>query len=121
MCEYAHAMGNGPGNLKQYWDAIRAHPRLLGGCIWEWVDHGLRQHTPSGEEWFAYGGDFGDEPNDGNFRIDGLNFPDRIPPHRPRRVQAHHPAGPRRAGRSALRHHQHPQSLRLPVAATPRR
>ena len=79
MCEYARAMGNGPGNLKQYWDAIRAHPRLLGGCIWEWVDHGLRQHTPSGEEWFAYGGDFGDEPNDGNFCIDGLNFPDRIP------------------------------------------
>jgi len=79
MCEYAHAMGNGPGNLKEYWDAIRAHPRLLGGCIWEWVDHGLRQHTPAGEEWFAYGGDFGDEPNDGNFCIDGLNFPDRIP------------------------------------------
>ena len=79
MCEYAHAMGNGPGNLKEYWEAIRTHPRLLGGCIWEWVDHGIRQHTPSGEEWFAYGGDFGDEPNDGNFCIDGLNFPDRIP------------------------------------------
>jgi len=79
MCEYAHAMGNGPGNLKEYWEAIRAHPRLLGGCIWEWVDHGIRQRTESGEEWFAYGGDFGDEPNDGNFCIDGLNFPDRIP------------------------------------------
>ncbi|MFB3879783.1 MAG: glycoside hydrolase family 2 TIM barrel-domain containing protein [Armatimonadota bacterium] len=79
MCEYAHAMGNGPGNLKEYWEAIRAHPRLLGGCIWEWVDHGIRQRTESGEEWFAYGGDFGDEPNDGNFCIDGLNFPDRLP------------------------------------------
>ena len=79
MCEYAHAMGNGPGNLKEYWEAIRSHPRLLGGCIWEWVDHGIRQRTASGEEWFAYGGDFGDEPNDGNFCIDGLNFPDRIP------------------------------------------
>jgi beta-galactosidase/beta-glucuronidase len=79
MCEYAHAMGNGPGNLKEYWEAIRAHPRLLGGCIWEWVDHGIRQRTESGEEWFAYGGDFGDHPNDGNFCIDGLNFPDRIP------------------------------------------
>ena len=79
MCEYAHAMGNGPGNLKEYWEAIRAHPRLLGGCIWEWVDHGIRQRTASGEEWFAYGGDFGDEPNDGNFCIDGLSFPDRIP------------------------------------------
>jgi beta-galactosidase/beta-glucuronidase len=79
MCEYAHAMGNGPGNLREYWDAIDAHTRLLGGCVWEWVDHGLRRHTPSGEEWFAYGGDFSDAPNDGNFCIDGLNFPDRIP------------------------------------------
>ena len=79
MCEYAHAMGNGPGNLKEYWEAIRTYPRLLGGCIWEWVDHGLRQRTEAGEEWFAYGGDFGDEPHDGNFCIDGLNFPNRIP------------------------------------------
>ena len=79
MCEYAHAMGNGPGNLKEYWEAIRTHPRLLGGCIWEWVDHGIRMHTETGEEWFAYGGDFDDHPNDGNFCIDGLNFPDRIP------------------------------------------
>lgn len=79
MCEYAHAMGNGPGNLKEYWETIYKYPRLIGGCVWEWVDHGIRQHTPSGEEWFAYGGDFGDEPNDGNFCIDGLNFPDRIP------------------------------------------
>jgi beta-galactosidase/beta-glucuronidase len=79
MCEYAHAMGNGPGNLKEYWDAIYAHPRLIGGCIWEWVDHSVRRHTETGEEWFAYGGDFDDHPNDGNFCIDGLNFPDRIP------------------------------------------
>jgi beta-galactosidase/beta-glucuronidase len=79
MCEYAHAMGNGPGNLQEYWDAIYAAPRLMGGCVWEWVDHGIRQTTETGEEWFAYGGDFGDKPNDGNFCIDGLNFPDRIP------------------------------------------
>jgi beta-galactosidase/beta-glucuronidase len=79
MCEYAHAMGNGPGNLKEYWDAIRAHPRLIGGCVWEWSDHGLRQRTGAGDEWFAYGGDFGDQPNDGNFCIDGLTFPDREP------------------------------------------
>lgn len=79
MCEYAHAMGNGPGNLKEYWEAIRASPRLMGGCVWEWVDHSIRQHTLEGEEWFAYGGDFGDFPNDGNFCIDGLNFPDRLP------------------------------------------
>jgi beta-galactosidase/beta-glucuronidase len=79
MCEYAHAMGQGPGNLKEYWDAIRAHPRLLGGCIWEWVDHGVRARTEKGEEYIAYGGDFGDKPHDGNFCIDGLCFPDRIP------------------------------------------
>ena len=79
MCEYAHAMGNGPGNLKEYWETIRRHPRLMGGCIWEWVDHSVRMHTQSGEEWFAYGGDFGDQPNDGDFCVDGLNFPDRIP------------------------------------------
>jgi beta-galactosidase/beta-glucuronidase len=79
MCEYAHAMGNGPGNLKEYWEAIRAYPRLMGGCVWEWVDHSIRQVTPGGVQWFAYGGDFGDEPNDGNFCIDGLCFPDRVP------------------------------------------
>ncbi|MDO8686530.1 MAG: glycoside hydrolase family 2 TIM barrel-domain containing protein, partial [Clostridiales bacterium] len=77
MCEYAHAMGNGPGNLKEYWDAIYKYPRLIGGCVWEWVDHGIRQFTEDGKEWFAYGGDFGDEPNDGNFCVDGLLTPDR--------------------------------------------
>ena len=46
VCEYAHAMGNGPGNLREYWDAIEAHSRLLGGCVWEWVDHGIRRFTP---------------------------------------------------------------------------
>lgn len=79
LCEYAHAMGNGPGSLKDYWDAIYQYPRLLGGCVWEWADHGIRQRTASGEEWFAYGGDFGDTPNDGNFCIDGLTSPDRVP------------------------------------------
>ena len=79
MCEYAHAMGNGPGNLKEYWDAIRAYPRLMGGCVWEWVDHSVRQRTEDGEEWWAYGGDFNDHPNDGNFCVDGLCWPDRTP------------------------------------------
>ncbi len=79
MCEYAHAMGNGPGNLREYWETIYKYPRLMGGCIWEWVDHAVRMKTAEGVEWFAYGGDFGDEPNDGNFCVDGLNFPDRIP------------------------------------------
>lgn len=79
MCEYAHAMGNGPGNLKEYWDIINRYPRLIGGCVWEWADHGIRRRVPGGRSWFAYGGDFGDEPNDGNFCIDGMIFPDRRP------------------------------------------
>lgn len=79
MCEYAHAMGNGPGNLKEYWEAIYLYPRLMGGCIWEWVDHGLLRTSPNNQNYFAYGGDFGDLPNDGNFCIDGLFFADRTP------------------------------------------
>ena len=79
LCEYAHAMGNGPGNLREYWETFRAHRRLLGGCVWEWCDHGLLQQTPEGEEYFAYGGDFGEFPHDGNFCIDGMVFPDRRP------------------------------------------
>ena len=79
MCEYAHSMGNSTGNLREYWEAIETHKRLQGGFIWDWVDQGIRQRTDKGEEWFAYGGDFGDEPNDGNFCINGLVFPDRSP------------------------------------------
>jgi len=77
MCEYAHAMGNSCGNLREYWDAIEAHPRLQGGFIWDWVDQGIRQVTADGQAWFAYGGDFGDDPNDGPFCLNGLVFPDR--------------------------------------------
>lgn len=76
MCEYAHAMGNSPGNLKEYWEVIESYPRLAGGFIWDWVDQGIRRNT-DGVEWFAYGGDFGDEPNSGSFCINGLVFPDR--------------------------------------------
>ena len=79
LCEYGHAMGNGPGGLKEYWDAFYSSPRLQGGFVWEWLDHGIRQRRPDGREFFAYGGDFGDEPNDGNFVIDGLLFSDRTP------------------------------------------
>lgn len=79
LCEYAHAMGNGPGGLKEYWDLIYQHDRLMGGCVWEWIDHGLRTRTADGKEFYAYGGDFGDEPHDGNFVCDGLVFPDRTP------------------------------------------
>jgi len=77
ICEYAHAMGNSVGNLKDYWDAIEAYPRLQGAFIWDWVDQGLRQKTKDGIEWFAYGGDFGEKVTDGNFCINGLVFPDR--------------------------------------------
>ena len=79
MCEYAHSMGNSTGNLKEYWDAVEAHTRLQGGFIWDWVDQGLRRFTEDGKEWFAYGGDFGDAPNDGSFCINGLVWPDRKP------------------------------------------
>lgn len=79
LCEYAHAMGNGPGGLKEYWELFRAHANMVGGFVWEWCDHGLRRRTPDGREWFVYGGDFGDTPNDGNFVCDGLVFPDRQP------------------------------------------
>jgi beta-galactosidase/beta-glucuronidase len=76
LCEYLHAQGNGCGSLQEYWDLIYRHPRLIGGCIWQWVDHGLRRET-GGKTWFAYGGDYGDEPNDGSFNIGGLVGPDR--------------------------------------------
>ena len=77
MCEYAHAMGNSPGNLKEYWEIIEAYPRLRGGFVWDWVDQGLRRTASSGETYFAYGGDFGDDPSDKSFCINGMIFPDR--------------------------------------------
>jgi len=79
LCEYSHAMGNGPGDLKDYWDIIYKYPKLMGGCVWEWCDHGIKTKTPDGQEFYAYGGDFGDQPNDGNFCLDGLVYPDRKP------------------------------------------
>ncbi|MFD0670079.1 glycoside hydrolase family 2 TIM barrel-domain containing protein [Cohnella sp. GCM10027633] len=79
LCEYSHAMGNGPGDLQEYWDAFYAYPKLMGGCVWEWVDHGILTRSEDGTPFFAYGGDFGDKPHDGNFCIDGLVTPDRKP------------------------------------------
>lgn len=79
MCEYAHAMGNSPGNLKEYWDVIESHRRCIGGCVWEWTDHSVRQHTADGEPYFTYGGDFGEKTHDSNFCIDGMVWPDREP------------------------------------------
>ena len=79
MCEYAHAMGNGPGGLEDYMQLFLAHDNMQGGFIWEWCDHGIRTTDDDGNEYFAYGGDFGDYPNDGNFVADGLVFPDKKP------------------------------------------
>ena len=79
MCEYIHAMGNSCGGLDEYWAAIRAHPGLQGGFVWDWVDQALVQTLDDGTERLAYGGDFGDEPNDGAFVCDGLVAADRTP------------------------------------------
>ncbi len=79
LCEYVHAMGNSVGNLKEYWDAIRSHKRLIGGFVWDWADQGLRKFSGDGKMFWAYGGDYGDRPNDGNFCCNGLVMPDRKP------------------------------------------
>ena len=86
LCEYAHAMGNGPGGLEDYMQCFLSHPGMMGGFIWEFCDHGIRTVSEEDEhghghahEYFAYGGDFGDTPNDGNFVADGLVFPDKTP------------------------------------------
>lgn len=75
LCEYAHAMGNGPGGLADYQSLFEAHDRLQGAFVWEWIDHGIADERYG----FAYGGDFGEELHDGNFVCDGLLFPDRTP------------------------------------------
>jgi beta-galactosidase len=75
LCEYGHAMGNGPGGIADYQELFEAYDRLQGGFIWEWIDHGIK-HAELG---YAYGGDFGEELHDGNFVCDGLIFPDRTP------------------------------------------
>jgi beta-galactosidase len=78
LCEYGHAMGNGPGGLLDYREVFDKYPRCQGGFIWEWIDHGIRT-TIDGREVYAYGGDFGETIHDGNFVCDGLLFPDRTP------------------------------------------
>ena len=81
MREYAHAMGNSMGNFQEYWDVIYADSSICGAAIWDWVDQGILREE-YGLEYFAYGGDFGDKPNDGPFCINGLIAPDRKPhPH----------------------------------------
>ncbi len=79
LCEYAHAMGLGPGELVDYWEAIYKYPRLIGGCVWEWCDHAVAKELPNGKTAYLYGGDHGEFPHDNNFCCDGLVFPDRTP------------------------------------------
>lgn len=86
QCEYAHAMGNSIGNFQDYWDVIEGSPVLQGGCIWDWVDQALWKEAPKNERgmkrFLAYGGDFGDKPNDGNFCCNGVIAADRtLNPH----------------------------------------
>ncbi|MBE1556300.1 beta-galactosidase subunit alpha [Sporosarcina limicola] len=78
-CEYGHAMGNGPGGLKEYQELIYKHEQLQGGFIWEWYDHGIETTDENGNVYYRYGGDYGDDPTNGNFCIDGLLMPDRTP------------------------------------------
>ena len=84
LCEYAHAMGNAVGNLAEYWEAIYSHDALMGGCIWDWVDQALWKETGrvdpktgKPERFFAYGGDWDEQPNDGPFCCNGLVMPTR--------------------------------------------
>ncbi len=77
MCEYAHAMGNSLGNLKEYWDIVYGTPIVTGGFIWDWIDQGIRSTDKDGTVFWKYGGDFGDTPNLGNFCLNGIVGPDR--------------------------------------------
>ncbi|TFG20179.1 MAG: DUF4981 domain-containing protein [Promethearchaeota archaeon] len=79
LCEYAHSMGNSTGNLQDYWDVIEHYDNIIGGFIWDWVDQGLLETDENGKEYWTYGGDYGDKPNDGNFCINGIVRPDRTP------------------------------------------
>lgn len=78
VCEYAHAMGNSMGNFREYWETYDRYPALIGGFIWDWVDQSIKVPTPDGKDfYYAVGGDFGDQPNDGNFCTNGVIFSDR--------------------------------------------
>ncbi len=112
MCEYSHAMGNSNGGLADYYDLFDKYPGLQGGFIWEWIDHGILQHTPEGQSFWGYGGDFGDTPNDLNFCCDGLVWPDRTP--HPGLEEFRHLAQPLRlagfdskSGRACIANRQH--------------
>jgi len=77
MCEYSHCMGNGPGDIADYWEMIEETDRMMGGCLWEFCDHAIVTYPDGKTPRFNYGGEFNDYPNDGNFCVDGLVYPDR--------------------------------------------
>ena len=79
LCEYVHSMGNSLGHLQEYWDVFEKYSNVLGGFVWDFADQGLRRRSEDGKEFWGYGGDFGDEPNDRNFCINGIVLPDRTP------------------------------------------
>lgn len=79
LCEYAHAMGNGPGDLAAYADVMWKYDKFVGGCVWEYCDHSVEITLPDGRKGYTYGGDFGEYPHDSNFCVDGLVYPDRKP------------------------------------------
>ncbi|MEV6166621.1 glycoside hydrolase family 2 TIM barrel-domain containing protein [Streptomyces sp. NPDC051954] len=79
LCEYAHAMGNGPGAFDQYEALVHEYPRLHGGFVWEWRDHGILATAPDGTPYYAYGGDFAEVVHDGNFVMDGMLLSDDVP------------------------------------------
>ena len=79
LCEYCHAMGNGPGDLQEYWQLMWNRPQLCGGFVWEWCDHSVPMDAGENPPRYGYGGDWGDWPNDNNFCCDGLVWPDRRP------------------------------------------
>ncbi len=79
FCEYAYSPGNSTGYLQEYWDLIEANDKFVGGFIWDFVDKALRKKDENGKEFWAYGGDYGDKPNDKNFGVDGIVLPDRTP------------------------------------------
>ncbi|PSS53039.1 beta-galactosidase subunit alpha [Enterobacter sp. FS01] len=79
ICEYAHAMGNGPGGLTEYQNVFDRHDCIQGHYVWEWCDHGIQATDASGNTYYAYGGDFGDYPNNYNFCLDGLIYSDQTP------------------------------------------
>ncbi|MEV6850938.1 glycoside hydrolase family 2 TIM barrel-domain containing protein [Actinoplanes sp. NPDC051411] len=79
LCEYAHAMGNGPGALDQYEELVHRFPRLHGGFVWEWRDHGILTTAADGTPYYAYGGDFGEVVHDGNFVMDGMVLSNDVP------------------------------------------